>query len=209
MFPDKPEVNGAVDLHKQAMVYALQLAIKTGEKELVKELAAIVSKKCLDTKYALDTLMEAGCPVPFEDEVTLIDGRKFSFPKDVKGKITVIDFWATWCGPCKGSLPHIKAIHEKYKDRGVMVIGLCCDAPGKDETYETCRKKVTDFLAENKCDWTQVYNGEWSKAAIKYGVNGIPRVFVLDRQGNIVSAMARGQEERLIEQELAKDPAKN
>jgi thiol-disulfide isomerase/thioredoxin len=208
LFPDKAEIKGSGETRKQALVYALQLALKTGEKELTQELGAAVAKKCLDTKYALDTLMEAGYPVAFEDETTLLSGEKISFPQDVKGKIVVLDFWATWCGPCKASMPHLKAIHEKYKDRGVLVIGICCDAPAKGEIPEACKKRVADFLAENKYDWTQVFSGNWPASAAKYGVASIPSVFVLDRQGNIVSAQARGQEERLIEQELAKAAAK-
>ena len=202
-FPVRPELKEPEALHGQALVYAAQLACETGEKALADELCKTVAERYAGMKPALDVLAQAGHPAVFEGELTTLDGRTLSFPRDAKGKLVLLDFWATWCGPCRASLPHVKELHAKYKDRGVWIVGVSCDAPRAPETIDENRKKVADFVAAENCAWTQTYAGEWPKVATKYGVASIPTVFLLDREGRVLSASARGREEALIEQALA------
>jgi thiol-disulfide isomerase/thioredoxin len=201
-FPVRPELKEPDALHGAATVFAAQLAVETGEKALADELCKVVAEQYVSLSPALDVLAQAGQPAVFAGELTTLDGKKVTFPQDVKGKVVLLDFWATWCGPCKASMPHVKELHEKFKDHGVVIIGVSCDTPSGDETTEQNKTKVRDFVTKNDYSWTQTYSGEWPAVATKYGVNKLPTVFLLDQQGRVISATARGREDQLIERAL-------
>jgi thiol-disulfide isomerase/thioredoxin len=202
-FPVKADDKTSDAFHGQALVAATRLALAAKEKSLADELSKDIGASYLGTAGALDVLGAAGHPATFTGELTTLDGKTLRFPDDAKGKVVVIDFWATWCGPCVASLPHIREIHEKFKDRGVWVIGVSCDSPMAKETPESNRAKVADFIKAKDLPWTQTYTGSWPEVAEKYGVASIPTVFVLGKDGRIVSASARGRESELIERALA------
>lgn len=111
-----------------------------------------------------------------------------------KGKVVLIDFWATWCPPCIAELPSVLAAYSKYKDKGFEIIGISLD---KD--METLK----GFLAERKMTWPQYFDGkQWeSPLAAKYGVNSIPATYLLDKDGVIVAKNLRGP---ALEAELAR-----
>ena len=202
-FPVKPEEKSSDAFHGQALVAATRLAIAAKEKSLADELSKDIGKSYLSTSGALDVLAQAGHPATFEGELTTLGGKTLRFPGDAKGKVVVLDFWATWCGPCVASLPHIREVHEKYQDRDVLVIGVSCDSPMPKETPEINRAKIQGFIKTKDLSWTQTYSGGWPQVATKYGVGSIPTVFVLGRDGRILSATARGREGELIERALA------
>ncbi|MBN8459107.1 MAG: TlpA family protein disulfide reductase [Verrucomicrobia bacterium] len=202
-FPKDAPGKNAAEFAGQAIVNATGLAVQTKETALADELCKEIAASYLATSGALDVLAAAGHPPVFEGEMTTLDGKTLRFPEDAKGKVVVLDFWATWCGPCVASLPHIREIHEQYKDRGVWCVGVSCDNPMPKETPEQNKQKVADFVKARNCPWTQTYTGEWPAAAVKYGVGSIPTVFVIGRDGRILSASARGREAQLIEQALA------
>lgn len=105
---------------------------------------------------------------------------------DYRGKIVLLDFWAVWCGPCVGEMPNVKAVYEKYHDRGFEIIGISLDS---DEAV------LREFIKENQLPWRQIFDGEGWKGALvqKYGVRGIPAPFLLDRKGKVISVNARGK----------------
>ena len=71
--------------------------------------------------------------------------------KSLKGKVVVIDFWATWCGPCIGELPRMKQLYAEYHDKGVEFIGVSLDAPKDQGGLD----KLKNFVAENTVEWPQ------------------------------------------------------
>jgi len=132
----------------------------------------------------------------FTDAVT---GSEVSI-KGLKGKVVVLDFWATWCGPCVAEMPTMKKLYSEYKDKGVEFIGVSLDekAGGLD--------KLKEFVAKEGITWPQYYQGDgWnSEFSRSWGINSIPAVFVVDQEGNISSVEARGKLDKMIPELLKK-----
>jgi thiol-disulfide isomerase/thioredoxin len=168
---------GETDRHKQAEIYRRAASgIYAGS-----TYASIAAGKALQAD-AIGKPLE----LSFND---FTSGKPVSVQKDLKGKIVVIIFWATWCGPCKAELPEEKRLYAEYKDRGVEFIGVSLDEPEK----EGGRKALKEYLAENPIPWPQYYqgNGVSSEFSSKFGVISVPQIFVIDRQGKLAT-MADG-----------------
>ncbi len=115
-----------------------------------------------------------------------VNGKPLSIA-NYKGKVVMIDFWATWCGPCRGEIPNVVATYKKYHDKGFEIIGVSLDSD---------KQKLLDFTAQNEMTWQQYFDGQgWeNKLAAKYGVQAIPMTFLLDGSGKIIGKNLRGQE---------------
>jgi len=141
---------------------------------------------------------------PFDLEFTdAVKGSEVSM-KTLKGKVVVVDFWATWCGPCVAEMPNMKKLYAEYKDKGVEFIGVSLDQPKEAGGLDALKK----FVAEHEITWPQYYQGKgWeSDFSRSWGINSIPAVFVVDADGKLYSLEARGKLDKLIP-ELLNKPA--
>ncbi|HAH74537.1 TlpA family protein disulfide reductase [Butyricimonas virosa] len=129
-----------------------------------------------------------------------MNGKKVSL-SDFKGKVVVVDVWATWCGPCKGELPFLKKLEEEMHGQDVVFIGVSVDE-AKD------RQKWADFVKNENLLGVQLHASGWGQIAKDYKIKGIPRFMVFDKKGNIVSDSAPRPSnpmlKKMIEDELKK-----
>ena len=98
-----------------------------------------------------------------------------------KGKYVLIDFWASWCGPCRNEMPNVKAAYEKYASKGFEVISISIDK--KQKPWKTA-------IEELGMNWTQVLNVD---AADIYGIYAIPKTFLIDPEGIVVAKDLRSK----------------
>jgi thiol-disulfide isomerase/thioredoxin len=117
-------------------------------------------------------LARARMAPPFE--VTTMEGQKLSMD-ELQGKVVLIDFWATWCQPCREALPHIRKIADKFHDEPFVVLSVNVD---------TDEKKWKSFVAENRMTWPQYFDtGFTGPVARMFDVNAIPHTFTIDADG--------------------------
>lgn len=101
----------------------------------------------------------------------------------MKGKVVLIDFWGSWCGPCRKSHPHLKAVYEKYKSKGLEIVGVAVENGTKEKQQESWKKAI----AEDGITWLQVLNNrETNDIAKEYGVKVFPTKILVDKNGKIV-----------------------
>ncbi len=103
------------------------------------------------------------------------------------GKLTIIDFWASWCGPCRKANPELVAIYNEFHDKGLNIIGVSLDRPGQEDKWK-------EAIEKDKLTWTQVSNLKFwqDPIAVQYGVQSIPQMFLVNEYGIIVAKDLQG-----------------
>ncbi|MCA8964800.1 MAG: TlpA family protein disulfide reductase [Planctomycetes bacterium] len=182
------DFNAAVE----AAVSLAELQCRLGEKDEARDTIGVVATKYSKVRGLKEHLegklagfeMIGSEPKPIE--VTGFDGKPISLEK-LKGKVVLIDFWATWCGPCVAELPNVIATYKKYHDQGFEVVGISLDDN---------EGKLKDFLAKHDMPWPQFFDGNgWkNEIGVLYGVNSIPATYLLGPDGKIARVGARGPE---------------
>ena len=123
---------------------------------------------------------------------TRLDGQPLDW-ESYRGQVVLIDFWATWCGPCLAELPHIRELYERYHQRGFDVIGVSVD---RDQDA------LQAFVEKNKLPWAVTFHTDEAELglaqplAVQFGVSTVPVALLVDQEGRLISLDARGDELR-------------
>jgi thiol-disulfide isomerase/thioredoxin len=131
-------------------------------------------------------------PVASSLALPLVDGSGKS--SIAKGRVTVVDFWATWCGPCRVSMPRVQSVWKEYRPKGVDLYSVDTDDPGASREVE-----VREFLQQNRLEFPVVLDD--GSATSAFSVAGLPTMVVVGRDGNVlwnhVGALTAGGERQL------------
>jgi peroxiredoxin len=162
---------------EEANAYLAKISPKMMETDIVKDMKATI--EALKGTEIGGMAPAFSAPTPTGEELAL---------KDALGTYTLIDFWASWCKPCRNENPNVVRVYNKYHDKGLNIISVSLDK-------ETQKQRWIDAIRQDEMDWYHVSNLKfWSDPIAKlYGVRSIPATFLVDKDGRIVAKNLRGQ----------------
>lgn len=175
-----------------AIYYNFQNANNVPAEEL-ERVVGLLDKSILDTKYGklaqekLNQLRGTTIGYPALNFAQADPSGKMVNLTDLKGKYVLVDFWASWCGPCRAENPNVVNAYNKYKDKGFTVLGV---------SFDQNKDKWLQAIEADKLAWTQVSDlkGWGNEAGKLYGISSIPQNLLLDKEGKIVAKNLRGPE---------------
>jgi thiol-disulfide isomerase/thioredoxin len=189
-FPQRPELAGL-------MVSVADAWVNSGKPEKARAVAqdlvgdAFPAEVQESAKALLRRLDRVGKPIDIK--FSAVDGREVDL-QSMKGKVVLIDFWATWCGPCMAELPNVKAAYEKLHAKGFEIIGISVDRE---------RDALEKVVSDRKIAWPQYFEEGGNKFAEKFEIVPIPTMWLVDKKGNLRDLNARGELPEKVEKLLA------
>ena len=170
-FPTRGEVYAAL----------IEIAQLSGGETSTRLIAEIIAAKnapkeiqemALGMKKKLDLIGK-----PVDIQFTATDGRKINLA-EMKGKVILIDFWATWCGPCVAEIPNVVAAYEKLNPKGFEIVGI---------SFDEDKDALASFVKKKKMQWAQFFDGAgWkNKFGQNFGISSIPSMWLIDKKGNL------------------------
>jgi thiol-disulfide isomerase/thioredoxin len=143
----------------------------------------------------LESLARIGQPLDIKFKA--LDGRDIDFA-NLKGKVVLIDFWATWCGPCRQTMPELIALHSQFHEKGLELIGLSADDN---------REALVTYVKKQSIPWPQHFEegGGPNRFHAQFGIEAIPTLWLVDRRGNLRDISARMDLERKVKDLLAEN----
>ncbi len=132
---------------------------------------------------------------PMELKFKAVDGREVDLEK-LRGKVVLLDFWATWCGPCVAELPNVLKVYQEQHAKGFEIVGISLDSD---------KAALESFVKEKGMEWPQYFDGKgWENdISSKHGIQSIPAMWLLNKKGMLVSSSARENLAELVTKLLA------
>ena len=132
---------------------------------------------------------------PLDLKFAATNGSEVDLAK-LRGKVVLVDFWATWCGPCVAELPNVLAAYKKLHDKGFEIVGI---------SFDQDKGKLEKFVKDKEMPWPQYFDGKgWeNEFGQKYGINSIPRMWLVNKKGMVVDTSARENLSEKVEKLLA------
>ena len=191
-----------------------QLSAKYPESDYIAEYGNVVAQlKQQKARSQASAKVAIGQPAP---DIVLPDpdGKEYKL-SDLKGSVVLLDFWASWCGPCRKANPHVVELYDKYKDKGFTVFSVSLDGVDErtkkrfsdpnqlDAQMKNSKRRWLNAIEKDNLKWEYHVSDlkKWDCApAREYGVRSIPRTFLIDKEGNIAAINPRYD----LEQQLLK-----